>query len=109
MVPCGKAGREFVQELTRLFRERYALECIALKAAMLYHTLLLQKPNVSVSSKDIINCLQCQFLLWKQGNIDELLLEGRAVQLRLSNVIPVGDRNERLTHSFVSHMLRGNV
>ena len=112
MVPFGKAGREFVQELTHLFRcygERSALECIALKAAMLFCTLLLQKPHVSASSKDIINCLQRRLPLWKQGNINELLLEGRTVQHRLSNVVPAGDRNERLTRSFVSHMLHGNV
>ena len=112
VVPFGKAGKEFVQELTCLFHcygEKSALECIALKVAMLFCTLLLQKSRVSASSKDIINCLQRRLPLWKQGNIDDLLLEGRTAQHRLSNVAPAGDRNERLTCSFVSHMLRGNV
>ena len=83
VVPFGKAGKEFVQELTRLFHccgEKSALECIALKATMLFYTLLLQKPHVSASSKDIVNCLQHWLPLWKQGNIDDLLLEGRTVQ-----------------------------
>ena len=46
-VPSGKAGNTFVHELSRLFRE-YAngscLESIALKAAMIFAILLLQKP-----------------------------------------------------------------
>ena len=112
MVPFGKAGREFVQGLTRLFccyRERSALECIALKVAMLFCTLLLQKPHVSASSKDIVNCLQLRLPLWKQGNIDDLVLEGRNVQHLLSNDFLAGDRNERLVRSFVSHMLLSNV
>ena len=76
---------------------------------MLFCTLLLQKPHVSASSKDITNCLQHRLPLWKQGNINELLLDGRTVQHLLSNVFPAGDHNEHFTHSFVSHMYRGNV
>ena len=76
---------------------------------MLFCTLLLQKPHVSASSKDIINYLQHRLPLWKQGNIDDLFLEGHIVQHRLSNAVPAGDRNERFMHSFVSHMLCGNA
>ena len=61
LVPYGKAGHEFVQELAALFHsygEASALECIALKAAMLLCTLLLQRPHTNASSKDFISCLQ---------------------------------------------------
>ena len=46
LVPSGEAGKEFVLELARLFRtyaESSALESIALTAAMVLPTLLLQK------------------------------------------------------------------
>jgi len=112
IVPFGKVGKEFVQELSRLFRsygEKTSLECIAFKAAMLFCGLLLQKPHRTSSSKDFINCLQRRLPLWKQGNIDELLCEGRTIQHRLLTTVPNVDRSERLTRSFVSHMLRGNV
>ena len=82
VVPFGKVGKEFVQELARLFRsygEKSALECIALKAAMLCCTLLLQKPHPTASSKDFINCLQRRLSLWKEGKIEDLLLEGCTV------------------------------
>jgi len=106
--PFGKVGKEFVEELAHLFRsygERSALECIALKAAMLCCALLLQKPHPNASSRDFINCLQRQLHLWKQGNIEDLLLEGCTVQHQLSTIISTADCNERLTCSFVSHML----
>ena len=96
-----------VQELSRLFcsyGENTALECIALKAAMLCWTLLLQKPHPTASSKDFINCLQHRLSLWKQGNIDDLLLEDHTVQQCLSSIVSNVDHNECLTHSFVSHV-----
>lgn len=49
-IPTGKAGKEFVRELSRLFRgyaEASALESIALKAASVLCILLLQKPSQS--------------------------------------------------------------
>ena len=45
------------------YGEKFALECIALKVAMLCCTLLLQKPHPNASSRDFINCLQCQLPL----------------------------------------------
>ena len=66
VVPFGKVGKEFVLELSCLFRsygEKTSLECIALKTAMLFCTLLLQKPHRTASSRDFINCLQCRLLL----------------------------------------------
>ena len=90
------------------YGEKSALGCIALKAAMLCCTLLLQKPHPNASSRDFINCLQCWLPLW-QGSIEGLLLEGCTVQHRLSTIVSTADHNEHLTSSFVSHMLRGNV
>ena len=79
-----EVGKEFVQELSHLFRsygEKTALECISLKAAILCCTLylLLRRPHPTASSKDIISCLQRWLPLWKQGNIEDLLHEDRDI------------------------------
>ena len=47
-VPRGKAGEDFVTELARLldgYSAATAMECIALKAAMVLPSLLLQRPH----------------------------------------------------------------
>ena len=86
LVPYGHVGRDFVHELARLFLsydEVGALECMAIKAAMLMCALLLQKPHSQLSSHDLSKCLQRRLSLWNQGDIDALLSEGRVIQHRL--------------------------
>ena len=49
LVPYGSAGSHFVIEVAKLyesFGSASAMECIALKAAMVLHALLLQKPHM---------------------------------------------------------------
>ena len=53
-VPSGKAGKDFVQELSRLFRsyaERSSMECIALKATI---RLISEEGKVGLLSLDDI-------------------------------------------------------
>ena len=53
-VPFGKAGKEFVLELSRLLRaytDGTALESIALMASTALSALLLQKPFLSLETK----------------------------------------------------------
>ena len=53
LVPFGKVGKAFVKELSKLFTaygEGGAMECVALKAAMVMCALLLQKPHRSAKS-----------------------------------------------------------
>ena len=55
LAPFGRVGKAFVQELARLFSayvEGGALECIAIKAAMVMCSLLLQRPHRSAGSRD---------------------------------------------------------
>ena len=47
LVPSGKAGKEFVAEIARLYNayaDASSLECIALKSVSVMQALLLQKP-----------------------------------------------------------------
>ena len=49
LLPSGKAGRDFIRELSRLFlsyAESKLMERIAIKAAMTMPSLLLQKPDI---------------------------------------------------------------
>ena len=67
LVPFGMVGKAFVQELARLFTaygEGGALECIAIKAAMVMCSLLLQKPHRSAKTRDFIASLERRLDLW---------------------------------------------
>ena len=82
-VPSGSSGKKFVSELARLFQafaDASALETIALKAAMTLPALVLQKPHAKSKVREHISCLERRLSLWKEGNIAELLREGRATQ-----------------------------
>ena len=53
LVPFGKVGKVFVKELAKMFTaygEDGAMECVALRAAMVMCSLLLQKPHRSAKS-----------------------------------------------------------
>ena len=79
MVPFGRAGTDFVKELTSLFNNygtASSMECIALKAAMVMPALLLQRPHRDSKSRDHVACLERRLPLWRNGNIKSLLDEG---------------------------------
>ena len=85
-VPFGKAGRSFVSELSRLylaFGSSSLLEAVALKAATVFPILLLQKPSWASETKHHTNCLERRLVNWSNGELNELVREGRALQQRL--------------------------
>ena len=88
-VPHGSAGKQFVAELARLFRavgEGSALESVALKAVFVACVLLLQKPSRTSKPKDHATHLERRLLLWHEGKLEDLVVEGRAIQSRLPKV-----------------------
>jgi len=67
-VPSGKSGNLFVKELTRLFQgyvSDSALQSVALKAAMVLPSLVLQKP--SKKSKNHPGLITGRLKLWQEG------------------------------------------
>ena len=85
-IPYGTAGKSFTLELARTYKafaESSALESIALKAATIMPILLLQKPSKRSKTKDHIRCLQRRLISWKDGNLNELLREGKTIQQRI--------------------------
>ena len=110
-VPSGKAGTAFVSELSRLFRgygESSALEATALKAAMILTPLLLQQPHSKARAKDHIRCLERRLMLWNEGNISELLLEGKIIQQKLTSPSR-SKKKDSLAKAFGKLMKRGKV
>ena len=82
-IPSGKAGKAFVRELSRLFRafgDCSALDCVALKAAMVLPALLLQRPHVKSKAKDHSTHLERRLKLWEKGDINSLVIEARTIQ-----------------------------
>ena len=61
------------------------MEFIALKVAIVLLAFCLQKPGPKSKSKDHQDCLAKRLVLWKNGEVDTLLREGRMMQRRLGN------------------------
>lgn len=86
LVTSEAAGKEFVGELACLFlvyAELSGLE-IALKVAAVRQKLLLQHPHPNLHAKDHMKCLHHCLAAWKNGDVNSLMCEGRALQLALT-------------------------
>ncbi len=107
----GSAGKHFVSELARLFKafaEKSSLESIAFKAVTVLAILALQKPFRSSKTKDHIACLERRLTLWREGNLNDLVIEGRAIQRRLTKQHPSREV-QQLARSFANLMFVGNT
>ena len=116
-VPFGKAGKQFVSELARLYRafaEGSALESISLKAATVLSTLALQKPYRNSKAKAHSHYLDRRLAVWLNGDIDNMLNEGHTIQNRCFKRTPTISRSSSKHHSqpdlarkFAKLMFRG--
>ena len=85
--PSGHSGTDFVRETTRLLRayaDKTPLERVALRAVTVMPGLMLQKPHPKAGTKEFVKHLSRRLNLWKEGRIQELLAEARAIQSRLA-------------------------
>ena len=109
-IPMGKSGKEFVRELSSLFSafaSASSMESSALKATVVVPILLLQKPHRRSKTKDHTACQERRLQAWKEGNLNELILEGRTIQSRLPKFDkPMATQN--LSRSFANLMCRQN-
>ena len=88
MLPSGAAGKNYIEEVTRLMKlwiNDTPLRKIALKAADIMPALLLQKPHKSSKSKDHHAAVKRRLKLWEERKIEELLYEGQTIQERLKS------------------------
>ena len=61
------------------------LETIALKTLIIMPGLLLQKIYLNSKSKENFEKLKRRLSLWKNGQLDQLMFEGKTIQDRLQN------------------------
>ena len=111
-VPYGNAGKRFTSELSRLYRayaEDSALESVALKAVTVMSVLLLQKPSHNSKPKNHTACLERRLHSWDDGDINNLLLEGRVLQARLPNFSLPRKNENNLERAFSNLMLKGKT
>ena len=100
-----------MSELSRLYLaygSASALEAVALKAPTVLPILLLQKPNKRSKTKDHTKCLERRLASWSNGDLEELVREGRTLQQRLPRD-GSAKANTNLVHSLTNLILRENA
>ena len=111
-VPYGNVGKQFVSELSKLYRayaEGSAIECIALKAATVMSLLLLQKPSPNSKPRDHRACLERRLKTWSEGDLNDLVMEGRTLQNRLGKGGFFKKDEDNIARSFSNLMFKGNT
>ena len=106
----GKAGKDFVSEMARLFQsyaERSQIELFSLTAAMILPSHILQKPFPGSKTKKHVKCIERRMIEWWDEDIDSLLQEGHTIQQYLHPV--KGTPKDNLARSFANLMMHGRV
>ena len=81
--PSGKAGKDFVNELSfwlHQFNSSSKLNGVAMEVFMILPTLMLQKPSARSKAKEHSTALERRLKLWKAGEIDQIMKEIRFIQ-----------------------------
>ena len=87
LVPYCKTGRDFIDQLTKHIDDwynRWPMQHLALKAVIALLAVALQKPGQRSKAKGHQECLEKRLALWRNGEIESLLREGRIIQRHLS-------------------------
>ena len=79
-----------------------------MKAAIVLPILLLQKPSRKSKAKEHSTCLERRLSTWQDGDLNDLLLEGRTIQRRIPALHPA-DGCARLARSFANLMFQGKT
>ena len=85
LIPTGKAGKDFIKELTfwlKQLNNNTKLNGVAVLAFMVLPSLLLQKPSAKSKAKDHSAALARRLSTWQRGEIDELWKEVKLIQQR---------------------------
>ena len=110
LLPRGKAGSEFIGELTRLlnhFNMKTHLEKHAISLALPFINLMVQKPSRTSKAKENNRFLTDRLKKWNDQDIDGLLGEAREIQRRLVKAEKnIEESNEK---AFCRLMLQGKV
>ena len=111
LLPSGKAGKQYIDETTKLMNEwlqESPLKDIAFKTIMIMPNLLLQKPSKNSKAEDHLKALERRLKSWISGDLLELLKEAETIQKSLiskktsTNIAEISKR-------FSQEMEKGNV
>ena len=110
--PRGKAGTDFIKELSRLidlFVNKTRWKRLAIPLLHVFMPLMLQKPSKSSKAKDHAKYLESRLGKWKEGNLKDLLHEGINIQKRLSTSLKYTEESNRKAFCSCRLMLAGEV
>ena len=112
-VPSGLVGKEFVKEISILINaipERNVFEPIAMLAVMTMPSLLLQKPHKTSKAKEHVACLTRGLYLWKAGDLQSLLEEGRDTAAHpVEHTYTSHHTTEKFSRIFTKMVLEGKL
>ena len=112
LVPSGRQGKRFVDELTRLFNAfntDFSLQPVAIEAAMLLPALMLQKPLGKLKTRELVQILKRRLDQWDSGDIPGLLEEGKLIQNQLERITRKSNRDDKLAHTFAKLITSGRT
>ena len=110
LLPKGKAGRDFITELTRLinlFVNSTKWERFGLSLVHIFMPVMLQKPSAKSKARDHYRYLSQRLEKWKNGDLEVLMDEAREIQKRHQKAVSAKCNNKRKL--FCQFMLLGKV
>ena len=110
LVPYGRVGRDFIDELTSLINDwnnQTDSHHVSLKAMFVFLALALQKPSRKSKSKDHQVILSKRIEKWKKGEIESLVREGRVIQRRIGEYKGTGPPNR--SKVFAKLIMEGQI
>ena len=111
MLPTGRAGKDYIDEITRLlkaWKKDSAMKHITFKKIMVMTSLILQKPSCHTKAKDHSEALRQRMILWQSGDLLQLLKEGETIQKGLKDSTKPKSITQ-LSKRFVEYMNKGNI
>ena len=110
LLPSGKAGKQCIDETTKLMNEwlqELPLKDITFKAIMIMPNLL-QKPSKNSKAKDHLIALERRLESWISGDLLELLKETETIQKSLRSK-KISTNIAQISKRFSQEIKKGNV
>ena len=111
LLPSRKAGKQYIDETTKLMNEwliESPLKDIAFKATLIMPNLLLQKLSKNSKAKDHLKALERHLESWISGDLPELLKEAETIQKSLRSK-KTSTNIAEISKRFSQEMKKGNV
>ena len=111
MLPTGEAGKDYIDEITRLLNEWIqdsAMKQIPCNVIMVMPSLILQKPSRNSKAKDHSEAIQRRMILWQSGDLLQLFKEAETIEKGQKDSIKQKSIAQ-LSKKFVEYVNKGNI